>query len=79
MPHYKSPINALHFLSDEDILNGGEALLPHGCVRITDAEAEQIRLAQGDVAPVAPTQDPIAKLRAFLALHPDVVAALEEK
>lgn len=35
---YKAPDNSLHFLSDEDIANGGEDLLPPGCVQITDAE-----------------------------------------
>lgn len=46
MPFFKTPANALHFLSDEDIANGGESLLPAGCAAITDAEADQIRAAR---------------------------------
>lgn len=37
--YFKSPENTLHFLSDEDIVNGGKAYLPVGCVEISDAEA----------------------------------------
>lgn len=38
MPNYKALDNSLHFLSEEDIANGGERLLPPGSVRITDDE-----------------------------------------
>ena len=44
--HYKDTQNRLHFLSDEDIANGGERMLPTGCIQITDAEATEIRAAQ---------------------------------
>jgi len=37
--HYKDTNNVVHYLSDEDISNGGEALLPSGSVEITDEEA----------------------------------------
>lgn len=39
MPHFKAPDNTLHFLSDEDVANGGIALLPKGSTEITDAQA----------------------------------------
>lgn len=46
MQHYKAPNNELHSLSDDDIANGGEALLPAGSVPISDAEAATIRSTQ---------------------------------
>lgn len=45
MPHFKDSLNRLYFLSDEDIANGGEALLPIGCVQITDEQADALRSA----------------------------------
>lgn len=42
MPHYKDQNNQLHFL---DSAKDAEKYLPAGCVEITNAEAEQIRLA----------------------------------
>lgn len=42
MKHYKAPNNSIHALSLEDIANGGEAMLPLGCVEITKEEADQI-------------------------------------
>lgn len=44
MPNYKSQDGKLHFLSDEDVVNGGVLLLPIGSVSITEQEAEAIRL-----------------------------------
>lgn len=41
--YFKDKSGRLHFLSDEDIANGGVAMLPAGCVEISDAEAEEIR------------------------------------
>lgn len=77
MPHFKTPDNALHFLSDEDIANGGLDLLPLGCVEITDQEAEAIRAAAQAAAeaaaPPAPQVSPEQKLAAFLAANPDVL------
>lgn len=49
--YYKAPDNSLHFLSDVDIENGGESLLPAGCIQITDAEAETITTAQNQLTP----------------------------
>lgn len=43
MPYFKDQNGGVHFLSDEDIANGGEALLPVGCVEITDAQAQAIQ------------------------------------
>ena len=34
-----------HFLSDSDFANGGDAYLPLGALRISDKEAESMRLA----------------------------------
>ena len=42
MPNFKDPQNKVYFLSAEDITNGGEKLLPAGCVQITDAEYQAI-------------------------------------
>jgi hypothetical protein len=47
MQFYKAPNDPTpHALSQADIDGGGESYLPHGFSRITDAEAEQMRLAQ---------------------------------
>ena len=53
MPYFKAPDNSIHFLSIEDIANGGEKLLPAGCVQITDAEATALLAAQ-QPAPTVP-------------------------
>lgn len=39
MPHYKDTENKLHFIEGESFAH----LLPPGCVRVTDAEAEGLR------------------------------------
>lgn len=39
MPHYKDTENNLHFIDDAAF----EQMLPAGCVRITDAEADALR------------------------------------
>ena len=41
MPHFKAPDSSLHYLTDEDVANGWEAVLPPGSVRLTDEQAEQ--------------------------------------
>lgn len=41
--HFKDQNGGLHFLSDEDIANGGMALLPAGCVEISDEAAHAIQ------------------------------------
>lgn len=43
MAYYKDTIGVLHYLSPQDILNGGILLLPAGCVAITDAQATVIQ------------------------------------
>lgn len=43
MAFYKDPAGGLHFLSEEEIQNGGVFLLPAECVTISDAEAEAIQ------------------------------------
>lgn len=59
MKIYKSQDNtqpsgfALHSLSDQDIANGAEGLLPTSCTEISEAEAEEIRAANTPV-PQAP-------------------------
>ena len=52
MPYFKAPDNSIHFLSDEDIANGGEKLLPAGCVQITDAEVTALLAAKQPVPTV---------------------------
>ena len=47
MPHYKDTENKLHFLDDEAF----EHMLPPGCVKITDAEAEALRPVPAPVVP----------------------------
>ncbi|WAL80944.1 DUF4376 domain-containing protein [Pandoraea sp. XJJ-1] len=42
MPYFQDTSGRLHFLSEDDIANGGESFLPSGCTSITDAEAEAI-------------------------------------
>jgi len=54
--YFKDTNNALHSLSDEDIANGGEALLPQGCVPISDADAQQIISIDSAPKPLTPQQ-----------------------
>lgn len=42
MHFYVDGNGRLHFLSDADLANGGESLLPDGCKEITVAEADAI-------------------------------------
>lgn len=42
MPYFQDANGRLHFLSDDDIANGGELLLPAGCAPINDADAKAI-------------------------------------
>lgn len=41
MPHYKSPDNRIHYLTDEDVASGWEVVLPPGSVQLTDEQAAQ--------------------------------------
>ena len=67
MPFYKSPNNSVHSLSEVDIDNGGELLLPAGSVEITDAEAETLQ------APPPPSpQEIIAQYTTAVQLRLDV-------
>lgn len=50
MPNYKDSNNQLHFLDSAE----HEYLLPDGCVEITDAEAEAIRVAA--IVPPSPDE-----------------------
>lgn len=81
MPHFKDNHDKLHFLSDEDIANGGANLLPEGLVEIPDDEAAAIRSAEQAAAeaaaPTAPTVSPEQKLAAFLAANPDVMKLIQ--
>jgi hypothetical protein len=75
MPYFKAPDNSLHFLSIDDIANGGESLLPIGCAEITDEEAESIRQESIDAQVQAePIVNAEQKLAAFLSANPDVLA-----
>lgn len=42
MPYFKDTNNRLHFLSSEDVANGGKQYLPTGYVEITDTEVKAI-------------------------------------
>ena len=72
MPYYKDTNNQLHFLDDTEF----EHLLPEGCVRITDQEAEAIRIANTPAPTPEPEVSPVEKLKAFLAANPDVAALM---
>jgi hypothetical protein len=72
MPFYKDTNNQLHFLDD----TGFEHLLPEGCVRITDQEAETIRIANTPAPTPELEVSPVDKLKAFLAANPDVAALM---
>lgn len=60
MPHYKDPENKLHFIDDESF----EHILPAGCVKITDAEAEALRPVPVPVVPQV-----VSRFQARAALH----------
>jgi hypothetical protein len=47
MPHYKDQNNKLHFLDSEE----HQFLLPQGCVKISDAEADSIRTVEATKTP----------------------------
>ena len=49
MPHYKSPDNSVHFIDSIE----HESILPTGSVKITDAEADELR------KPPPPTKEQI--------------------
>jgi hypothetical protein len=40
--YYKALDNSLHFLSKEDIANGGEIFLPQGSIAISDSDAQAL-------------------------------------
>ena len=40
--HFKDKNGNLHFLSEDDIKNGGISFLPNGCVEISDEDASLI-------------------------------------
>jgi hypothetical protein len=57
MSYFKDTQGSLHFLSDQDIANGGLRLLPEGYLPITDSDADAIRnpsvtLAQAQTAQI---------------------------
>jgi len=43
MPYFLDTNNSLHYLSEQDIFNGGENYLPQNCTQIPEAEAELIQ------------------------------------
>lgn len=58
MAYFKDSQGSLHYLSDSDIANGGESLLPAGCVAVSDAQADAIQnppmtLAQAQTEQIA--------------------------
>lgn len=60
MPHYKDQTNNLHFIDDEAFAH----LLPPGCVKITDEEAEALRPVPVPVVPPV-----VSRFQARAALH----------
>lgn len=66
--HFKDENNLLHFLSDDDIANGGMELLPFGCVEITDEEAEYLRAAKLENNPIQIPQE-VTRFQARAALY----------
>lgn len=80
--YFKDENNCLHFLSDEDTASGGVALLPAGCVEITDEEADSIRAEQIAALPV-PVPQEVTRFQARAALYQfglldDVEAAIAD-
>ena len=73
MSHYKDTNNNLHWLDDE----AHEYLLPAGSVKITEAEAEEIRASEVVPMVEAPQIDPVDKLKEFLSSNPDVAELLK--
>lgn len=51
MPYFEDTNGGVHYLSDTDVANGGQSLLPSGSVSITDAQAAAIQNP-----PLTPTQ-----------------------
>jgi hypothetical protein len=49
MPNFRDPEGGLHFLSDEDIANGGQSLLPTGSAEVSAPEEAVITLAQAQL------------------------------
>lgn len=43
MPYFQEANGELHYLSAQDVENGGESLLPTGCNQITDSQAAAIQ------------------------------------
>ena len=66
--YFKDENNGLHFLSDDDIANGGMEFLPFGCVEITNEEAEAIRAEKLAAIPVSVPQE-VTRFQALAALH----------
>lgn len=64
MAHYKDSENKLHFLDDDSL----GYILPLGCVKITDAEADALREAQR-VAAEAATPGPEKAKRNIISLE----------
>lgn len=75
--YYISPDDTLYFLSDDDILNGGESVLPPGSKPVSDEEGKRREALVNVPIDVPPeVQDPIKKLADFLKANPDVKALL---
>ena len=69
MPHFATPQGVLHFLSNEDILQGGLTLLPEDAFEISEEEAAAMR------APAPLTTEELVKVyEKALDDHMDAVA-----
>ena len=73
MSYYKDTENKLHFIESDDF----SFVLPDGCVRITDTEAQELQALTQVVINAAPMIDPVEKLKSFLASNPDVAELLK--
>lgn len=57
--YFKDKKGQLHFLSGDDIANGGMQFLPDGCIKITDEDAIFIRSEQEKAESIATRSDQI--------------------
>lgn len=72
MPYYQTLNGSIHFLSEQDVANGGEALLPVGCVRMPDETAKAIERA------ITLTASAHAKREALLVIADRIVNTMED-
>lgn len=77
MPYFKDLTGSLWYLSEEDVLNGGEGLLPAGYVTVSDEEAVEIQNPPPTPEQILAAQS--QKLRGFIQLASAQKAALTNR